>query len=46
MALPTITVVNTGITALFNALAHRKTRMGNRNAVNKLNELADYVRRS
>ena len=46
MALPTITVVNTGITAFFNALSHRKTRTGNRNAVNHLNEMADAVRRA
>lgn len=46
MALPTIIVVNTGITAIFNALSHRKVRLGNRNAVNKLNELADTVKRA
>lgn len=46
MALPTITVINTGVTALFNALSHRKTRLGNRHAINKLNELAAAVQRA
>lgn len=46
MALPTVAVANTAITALFNALSHRKVRPGNRHAVNKLNELAPAVIRA